>query len=105
MSVEIITELTVGALLCFLGWQIWKQQKISLLHSYHYRHVSQEDIPDYTRQMGSAQLIMGSGLCLAALLRIFIDGFLPTAVMLAGLAVGLYMSHKAQIRYNGSWFS
>ena len=96
MIAEIITELAVGAVLCYLGWQIWKRQKISLLHSYHYRRVTAEDIPAYTRQMG---------LALAALLRIFTEGFLPLAVMIGGFAIGLVMCHQAQMKYNGSWFS
>ncbi|MBQ4252645.1 MAG: hypothetical protein II704_06335 [Erysipelotrichaceae bacterium] len=105
MIAEIITELAVGAVLCYLGWQIWKRQKISLLHSYHYRRVTAKDIPAYTRQMGLAQIVMGTGLALAALLRIFTEGFLPLAVMIGGFAIGLVMCHKAQMKYNGSWFS
>ena len=105
MIIEVLTYLAVAALLCYLGWQIWKKQKISLLHSYHYRRVKTADIPEYTRQMGQALIIMGSGLAICGLLRIITAGFLPYAVMICGFAIGILMSHRAQMKYNGSWFS
>lgn len=32
-----------GIIFCLLGYLIWKKQKITLLHDYHYDKVSTED--------------------------------------------------------------
>ena len=39
-----IIDFAVGLTCIILGLLIWKKQKISILHSYHYKNVKQEDI-------------------------------------------------------------
>lgn len=39
MIVVFIAELAVGLLCVVLGLVIWKKQKISLVHNYHYKNV------------------------------------------------------------------
>ena len=104
MFTEVFTCVAVGAVLVVLGLLTWKKQKVSFLHSYHYKNVKEEDIPAYTRQMGVAQILVGAGLCLSGVLRLFVKSLVFWAPFVVGAAIGLFLMHKAQMKYNGSWF-
>ena len=104
MIVGVITELAVGLLCILLGLVIWKKQKVSLVHEYHYKNVKKEDIPAYTRLLGIGLILIGIGICGTGLLNLFESSFwwIP---MLIGFAAGIIVMNKAQKKYNGSWFS
>ena len=104
MIVGVITELAVGLLCIVLGLVIWKKQKVSLVHEYHYKNVKKEDIPAYTRLLGIGLILIGIGICGTGLLNLFESSFwwIP---MLIGFAAGIIVMNKAQKKYNGSWFS
>lgn len=104
MVIGIIINISVGALIIWLGLLLWKKQKIGLLHDYHYKNVSAEDIPAYTRVMGIGIIIIGAGIAFTGVLDIFTSRlwWIP---LTAGLIGGIALMHKAQKKYNGSWFS
>ncbi len=104
MLIGVIIEAAVGVLCIALGYQLYKEHKVSILHDYHYKNVKEEDIPDYTKQIGLGLSLIGAGICLTGVLDLFRSSFwwLP---MLAGFVLGIIVMHKAQKRYNGSWFS
>ena len=104
MKKEILTFVAVGLILIVLGVLTWKKQTTAFLHSYHYKKVKEENIPAYTKGMGIGQIIIGAGLCLTGVLKLFVDGALSWAFLIAGLAVGLPFIFKAQKENNGSWF-
>ena len=96
-----IIDFAVGLTCIILGLLIWKKQKISILHSYHYKNVKQEDIPAYTRLMGIGNIIIGAGICLTGLLNIACPKawWIP---MVGGFVVGFIIIYKVQKKYNGS---
>ena len=102
--IEIVLYIGVGGLLIVLGLLIWKKQKLSILHDYHYKNVKEEDVPAYTGQIGIGLSLIGAGICLTGVLDLLRSSFwwLP---MLAGFVLGIIVMHKAQKKYNGSWFS
>ena len=104
MLLGIATDFAVGLLCIILGLLIWKKKKISILHRYHYQNVRKEDIPCYAKMMGIGQIIIGIALCLAGAVNLFSDSlwWIP---MVIGLVAGFLLMHKAQMKYNGSWFS
>lgn len=104
MLTEILACIAVGAVLIVLGLETWKKQKVSFLHSYHYKNVKEEELPAYTRQMGVGQLLVGSGLCMTGLLRLLKDSMLSWLPFIVSAAVGFVIMHKAQKKYNGGWF-
>ena len=104
MKTETITYGADGIALIILGVLTWKKQTTAFLHSYHYRKVREEDIPDYTKGMGIGQIVIGAGFCLTGILKLFVQSAVSWAGLAAGLAAGLFMIHKAQTTYNGSWF-
>ena len=99
-----IVELAVGLLCIILGSIIWKKQKISLVHNYHYKHVKEKDIPAYTKLVGIGLSLIGAGICVTGVLNLVKSVFwwIPMA---AGFVAGLLVMNKAQKKYNGSWFS
>ena len=48
---ELIFLLIVGILFFCLGWEIWKKEKISLIHDYHHKKVKDSDKKAYTTIM------------------------------------------------------
>lgn len=105
MAFGTIIYFAVGVLLVVLGLVMWKKQKINLLHDYHYKNVKAEDVPAYTRAMGIGQIVIGAGLCVTGALQFFVQGPASLAALAVGIVCGLIIFHKAQMRYNGSWFS
>ena len=101
MIFGVIIDIAVGALLVILGLLIWKKEKVSILHDYHYKNVKTEDIPAYTRQMGIGLIIIGAGIIITGLLNLVYSSlwWIPLA---AGFDLGLIVIYMAQKKYNGS---
>ena len=104
MIFGVIIDLAVGALLIILGVLLWKKQKITLLHDYHYKHVKKEDIPAYTGQMGMGLMIIGAGICITGLLSLG-NSPLWWVPLAAGFVLGIILMYRAQKKYNGSVLS
>ncbi len=106
MIIEAIIYSLIGIVLIVLGLLTWKKQRITIIHEYHYKNVKTQDIPAYTRLMGIGQIVIGSGLCITSVLGLITQS---VAVSLTGftvsLIIGVIIFHKAQMKYNGSWFS
>lgn len=95
MTTEILGYLAVGLVLIVFGLLTWKKQTTRFIHSYHYKNVKEEAIPDYTKWMGIGQIIVGAGFCLAALFRLMKKTTVSWAVLIAGLVIGLVFILKA----------
>lgn len=104
MTTEITGYLVVGVVLIVFGFLTWKKQTVAFLHSYHYKNVKEEDLPEYTKQMGIGQIIIGASFFLTALLRLLSKRTISWVVFAAGLAAGLVFILKAQSKHNGSLF-
>ena len=104
MITETLGFAAVGVVLIVLGFLTWKKQTIAFLHSYHYKNVKEEEIPEYTKRMGIGQIIIGVAFCLTALLRFLSKQTASWVIFLSGLAAGLVFILKAQSRHNGSLF-
>lgn len=104
MIFGVIIELSVGLLCIVLGLLLWIKQKISILHSYHYKNVKKDDLPAYTRLMGIGLGLIGLGSCITGLFNLLYSPlwWIP---LLTGFIVGLIVMNRAQKEYNGSWFS
>ena len=104
MIIGILIEAIVGILCIVLGFLIWKKQKISLIHDYHYRNVKEEDVPSYTRQIGIGLIIIGTGILLTGMLDL-LNSSLWWIPLIIGFSIGLIVIIKAQKKYNGSIMS
>ena len=101
MILGFVIALSVGFLCITVGLLIWLKQKLSLLHSYHYKHVEKDDIPTYTRLVGIGLILIGTGICITGFFNLFYLAYwwIP---LLIGFVSGLTVLYIAQKKYNGS---
>ncbi len=104
MIFGVIIDWAVGALCIVLGLLLWKKQKITLLHDYHYKHVKKEDIPAYSRQMGMGLIVIGAGIFMTGLFSL-VNSSLWWVPLVAGFVLGIIILYRAQKKYNGSVMS
>ena len=104
MIFGVIIDWAVGALCIVLGLLLWKKQKITLLHDYHYKHVKKEDIPAYSRQMGMGLIVIGTGIFMTGLFSL-VNSSLWWIPLVAGFVLGIIILYRAQKKYNGSVMS
>ena len=88
----------VGAVLVVFGYLVWKKEKITLFHDYHYNKVTEENKKAFCTLSGAGLLVAGLGILLTAVLLILTDSvwsFLAFAVCFAiGAALLLYAGRK-----------
>ena len=95
-----IILLAVGAVFIGLGWAIWKKQKISLVHDYHYNRVSDENKPAFCRKVGIGMTVIGTGMVLSGVITMLSGSLLSLIPLAAGLAVGTPIMLRAIRKYN-----
>lgn len=84
----------------WLGWQIWKKQRMNLIISYHSDKVSEENRQAYCTLFGAGILIMGTGFLLSGICTAFARSFLTFVPMAAGLVFGMALLVSAIMKYN-----
>ena len=101
MIVGFVIEASVGALCIALGLILWIGKKVSILHSYHYKNVKEEDLPAYCRTVGIGLMLIGLGIAGTGVLNLLYISlwWIPALV---GFVSGLTVFIIAQKKYNGS---
>ena len=84
-----------------VGILLWKKQRITILHDYHYKHMKKDDIPAYTRQMGIGLIIIDAGIIITGLFNLVYSAlwWIP---LLTGFVIGSVAIYRTQKKYNGS---
>ena len=90
----------VGIVFAMFGYQIWKKEKISLLHDYHYNRVSVEDKKAFCTLSGIGVLLIGIGLVITAIVIGITDSPWSFIAFAIGFVAGLVMLIYAGVRYN-----
>ncbi len=98
--IGVIITGTVGAILAVLGWLLWKKERITLLHDYHYEYVSPEDKKAFCTLSGWGVLLIGIGLLVTAVILGVTDSAWSFTAFAVGFATGLLLLIYAGIRYN-----
>ena len=101
---ELFLLLAIGLPLCYMGWVIWKKEKIQLIHDYHTKRVTKKDQKAYAALMGKALLLIGAGTALTGVIDFLTDTSNGWLVFLACFCAGLIMILRAQKKYNGGLF-
>ena len=101
---EFVVTIIAGVILLVLGWQIWKNEKITLIHSYHYKNVRDENKKAYTTEIGMAAIIIAIGIILTGIVDYTTQSVYGWYVFLFSFAVGVILTIHAQIKYNGGIF-
>lgn len=71
MTETVVVAIGIGVLaliFIYLGWLIWKKEKIILLHSYHYDKVSPSNKKLFCKISGWGVLLIGIGLLVTAIM-------------------------------------
>jgi len=89
-----------GIIFCLLGYLIWKKQKITLLHDYHYDKVSTEDKEAFCALAGKGVLTIGVSLLMTAVIIRITDSAWSFIVFGTGFVVGMRILVAAEKRYN-----
>jgi len=99
MIASIIVGLA-GILLIVFGYLIWKKEKISLLHDYHYDKVSEQDKKAFCTLSGIGVLSVGIGLLITAVILGITDSVKSFIAFAIGFAAGLALLIYAGNKYN-----
>ena len=101
---ELIFLIVIGTLFLWIGWRIWKREKITLIHDYHYTKVKEADKKPYTEKMGKAMLLMGTGMYLTGIIDFITCTAYGWSAFGICFVVGLIIMILAQIKYNHGIF-
>lgn len=107
MKLEVVsfTVLLVLGLICsFMGFLIWKKQKVSLIHDYHHKNVKEEDLGDYTRLFGIGMIVIGEGVLITGVINFVFTTQIGWFIFAVSFIIGMTILNKAQKKYNGSLF-
>ena len=100
MLIGSIIVALVGVLCVVIGWLIWKKEKLTLLHDYHYQYVEEKNKKAFCRAMGMGLLILGIGLLTTAFLLVLTDSAWSFLSLIIGFGIGFVLLIYAGIRYN-----
>ena len=101
---ELFFLLIVGILFFCLGWEIWKKEKISLIHDYHHKKVKDSDKKAYTTIMGKSLLIIGVGIILTGVVDFITHTLYGWWIFGIAFCIGLIIIVYAQVKYNHGLF-
>ncbi|MDD2980044.1 MAG: DUF3784 domain-containing protein [Hespellia sp.] len=100
----VIIMLGLSALLFYLGFMLWKKEKINIMHDYHYTKVKDEDRKAYTGIMGKAMIVIGVGTAISGIIGVFIDSAKCGIPFGIAFILGICMMIYGQIKYNKGIF-
>ena len=102
---EALIELMIAIFMIISGLLV-SRGHISLLHSYHYRKVT--DRNGYCREMGKAIMLLSVPVLLSGFFSLFesvkIVSVLSTVILIGGEALAFIRIFKIQFKYNGGLF-
>lgn len=101
---ELLLMVLLGLLLLFLGWRIWKKEQITLIHSYHYKKVSEEDKKDYTEEIGKSIIFIGIGMILTGIIDFITNTAYGWLFFTIFFILGFIKILQAQKKYNNGLF-
>lgn len=104
MLIELILLPILGVVFIYLGYLIWKKEKITLIHSYHYTKVNEQDKKPYTELMGKGVLMIGIGMILTGIIDYITKTAYGWFVFAVFFIFGFAIIIKAQKKYNGGFF-
>ncbi|MBQ8684418.1 MAG: DUF3784 domain-containing protein [Clostridia bacterium] len=90
----------VGTILIVIGYLLWKKEKISLLHEYHYDKVSEADKKIFCILSGIGITLIGIGLLVTAVLLAVTNSAWSFIAFGVGFIAGLVLLIYAQNTYN-----
>ena len=100
MWIEGVIFLLIGALMLVIGWLIWKKEKITLVHDYHYARVTEQNKKAFCALMGKGTMIIGAGCVLNGVINAATGSHWGLILFGAFFAVGVGLYIRAENQYN-----
>lgn len=103
MTEEIVVMIGISILaivFIHLGYLVWKKEKITLLHSYHYDKVSSHDKKVFCKISGWGVIFIGIGLLITAIIIGITNSPLSFIAFAIGFIFGLALLIYAGVKYN-----
>lgn len=89
----------------YLGFLLWKRERIDIIHDYHVKKVKERDKKAYTTIMGKAMIVIAIGLAVSGIIGVMTDSAKKSGIPFgAAFILGLCMMLYAQIKYNHGIF-
>lgn len=83
-----------------LGYLIWKKEKISLLHEYHYDKVSENDKKVFCTLSGIGIIMVGLGILATGVILVLTDSPWSLIAFGSGFVIGMILLIYAGRKYN-----
>ena len=90
----------VGIVVIVMGYLIWKKERISLLHDYHYDKVSEANKKIFCTISGIGLVVVGCGFLLTAVVLGITSSVWSYLVMAVGFVTGISLLIYAGRKYN-----
>ena len=87
-----------------MSFLLWKKEKITILHNYHYTKVKEQDKKAYTRIMGLGMSVIGIGCAASGMIGTFTQWSKNGIPLGAGFVIGLCIMIYGQTKYNHGIF-
>lgn len=101
---ENIITVIVGIILIAFAYLIGIRKRITLVHSYHHKNVSEKDKPSFCKGVGLGNLIIGVGLVLFPLFYKFFGENASMCIEAVFIAAGAFTALSTIKKYNGGLF-
>ena len=88
----------------YLGFLLWKRERIDIIHDYHVKKVKERDKKAYIAIMGKAMTVIAIGLAVSGIIRVMTDSAKSMIPFGTAFILGLCMMLYAQIKYNHGVF-
>ena len=90
----------IGIVFITLGYLMWKKEKITLLHKYHYEKVSPSDKKIFCKISGWGVISIGIGLLVTSVIIGITDSALSFIPFALGFVSGLVLLIYAGVKFN-----
>lgn len=100
MLVGLIILSLVGIVFLSVGLLIWKKEKISLLHDYHYTNVSNKNKKDFCKLSGMGVATIGVGILTTVIVLWVTESVFSFIAFAIGFAIGLILLIYSGNKYN-----
>ena len=90
----------LGAVFVIIGFLLWKKEKISLLHDYHYDKIRDENKKPFCTLCGIGIIMIGFGISLTGIIFAITSSALSFIAFGAGFISGISLLVFATNKYN-----
>lgn len=94
----LIMNVSLGLILIVCGYLIWRKQKVSLIRSYHYKKVKEQDKKIYCTEIGTALIIFGLSFIIMWFINYFTNVSYGILVLAVGFVTGMILFIHAEIK-------